>query len=311
MKRALLVNISQIGDIVSSTVVADSLIQSGFDIDFLVPDFVRTLFESDTALNVLPAGEIPQGKYDVLVDLTSNKESRRIVRQVKAKRKIGRTKDFWQKCRHRVTYNTMVPKVLDGHIVRDYYPVLRALGDDQLRTPRLLPRATLPERLGLEDDARIVALHVGASNPKRLVPLSLLSQAIEWSDGNGYKVVLMGTEREIAEELVSKHRGVPLFEDLSLGEVRNVLSCSRLFIGADSGLLHIAAALGCPSVGIYGPNVPARAGPLDPSVAFFEQELGCRPCNQNVDCPWNLRCLNTLDGAQLIAMMQKQLAGVK
>ena len=59
MKNALLINVSEIGDIVSSTIVVDSLIQNGFDVDFLIPEFVHTLFQHEETITLWSPENIP------------------------------------------------------------------------------------------------------------------------------------------------------------------------------------------------------------------------------------------------------------
>ena len=54
----------------------------------------------------------------------------------------------------------------------------------------------------------------------------------------------------------------PRIENLALREVGSVLSRSRAFVGNDSGITHLAAYLGCPTVALFGPTDPAVWGPI-------------------------------------------------
>jgi ADP-heptose:LPS heptosyltransferase len=294
MNKALLVNISDIGDIVSSSIILESL-RKNYKVSFMMPKFVHGLWENDTAIKLHGLDEIPQDHFDLVIDLTSDKASRKIVRSIKADRKIGRIKNTWQRMRHWWTYSDMVSKKFDGHIVGDYTPVLSILKDQSPRVPSLSGVKKWPEKFSFSEDEKVVSIHFGAHNPKRVIPEALISHVIKNLNEQGYKIVLIGSEEHIAKEIIKKNADIPTYKPLTLSEVKNVLLCSKLFIGADSGILHISAALGVSSIGVYGPNVPRRSGPRSEKVTFFEQKLDCRPCNQNIECPIDVKCMKTLD----------------
>ncbi len=307
MKKALLINISDIGDIVSSSVILDALRAQGFSVTFLMPKFVHSLWDTDKEVKLIGPDEAKNDQYDLVVDLTSDKTSRKLVRSVKARTKIGRIKSTWQKMRHWMTYTKMVDKKMDGHIVGDYYPILHALKDQNKRIPQLIGNKQWPAKFGFDESTKVVSIHFGAHNPKRVIPESLVTYAVQNLHARGYKVVLIGTEVEIAEEIIQKNNNIPIYHKLTLAEVKEVLLSSKLFIGADSGILHIAAALGVTSIGVYGPNVPRRSGPRTSAVSFFEQDLDCRPCNQNIECPIGVKCMLTLDQNKFLELILKKL----
>jgi lipopolysaccharide heptosyltransferase I len=65
---------------------------------------------------------------------------------------------------------------------------------------------------------------------------------------------------------------------------------AELFIGGDTGPLHLAAACGTPIVGIYGPTAPERNGPFDPSDVTVGRDLWCRPDCHRRSC-WHWECM--------------------
>ena len=221
------------------------------------------------------------------------------MRDLQGGKKVGRVKDLWQKLRHWVTYHKMVPKMLNHHIVDDYYPLIRLMGDKTARLPQLKTKTQRIEKT--------VGIHFGAHNPKRVIPMHLLKSAISFLHDEGFVIHLLGTEDEMAQEILLETQQIPRYEKRSLGEVKDLLASLSLFIGADSGLLHIAAALETPAIGIYGPNVVRRSGPKNKSVSFFEKDLPCRPCNQNVECPINVECMRTLQGADRVNEIKRRL----
>jgi ADP-heptose:LPS heptosyltransferase len=299
-QTALIVHISDIGDIICGSVVLDSLVDQDFEVSMLVPKALPPLFKNDPRIkNIYSVEQVPTQKFDWIFDLTSDSKSRKLMRKLQGSKKVGRVKDLWQKLRHWVTYHKMVPKMLNHHIVDDYYPVIRLMGDEFSRIPQLKTQISRIEKT--------VGIHFGAHNAKRVIPIHLLKSAISFLHEQGFVIHLLGTENEMAQEILRETNNIPRYEKRSLGEVKDLLASLSLFIGADSGLLHIAAALETPAIGIYGPNVVRRSGPKNKSVSFFEKDLPCRPCNQNVECPINVECMRTLQGDDLVSEIKKRL----
>jgi ADP-heptose:LPS heptosyltransferase len=91
--------------------------------------------------------------------------------------------------------------------------------------------------------------------------------------------------------------------EFSLAELRALLDRASLYIGGDSGPLHIAATTTVPIVGVYGPTLPARSAPWrDERLATESVEAGelpCRPCDQRVCEPGDFRCLTRVTPEQV------------
>jgi ADP-heptose:LPS heptosyltransferase len=85
-----------------------------------------------------------------------------------------------------------------------------------------------------------------------------------------------------------------------------------LFVGGDTGPLHIAATTATPIVGIYGPTLLERSAPWRDPQAVTEsvqiEGLPCRPCEQRVCAPGDFRCLTGIDPASVIAAAERAIA---
>jgi ADP-heptose:LPS heptosyltransferase len=101
--------------------------------------------------------------------------------------------------------------------------------------------------------------------------------------------------------------------ELDLSELRAVIARSRLFVGGDTGPLHVAATTSTPVVGIYGPTLAERSAPWRdpriPTASLHVDGLSCRPCDQRVCEPGDFRCLTTLRPERVIAAAERLLTG--
>ncbi len=107
-------------------------------------------------------------------------------------------------------------------------------------------------------------------------------------------VILFGTsaERVVAERISAamRRRPVTLVGATSIGDLLALLAVCDLFIGNDSGAMHLAAAVGLPVVGIFGPTDPAGTAPVTPRFRLVRQPVSCSPCFLR-ECPVDHRCM--------------------
>jgi ADP-heptose:LPS heptosyltransferase len=99
--------------------------------------------------------------------------------------------------------------------------------------------------------------------------------------------------------------------EVSLAELRALLERAALFIGGDSGPLHVAGTSGVPIVGLYGPTLSVRSAPWRPRRYVTEsvelRELPCRPCHQRACEPGDFRCLAWITPAQVFEAAERAL----
>jgi ADP-heptose:LPS heptosyltransferase len=103
--------------------------------------------------------------------------------------------------------------------------------------------------------------------------------------------------------------------EFDLGELRALIERAALYVGGDSGPLHIAGTTGVPVVGLYGPTLPVRSQPYRGarfiSAAAEVQNLPCRPCNQRTCEPGDFRCLTGISAESVAELAERALAGLK
>jgi len=117
------------------------------------------------------------------------------------------------------------------------------------------------------------------------------------------EVVLVGasSERVKCEEVatVSKSGAMIAAGHTNVGELIALLSLCDGFIGNDSGCMHLAGALGIPTVAIFGSTNPSRTGPLGPKTRVIYRKLECSPCLARTCRFGHYNCLTQIEPAEL------------
>jgi ADP-heptose:LPS heptosyltransferase len=160
---------------------------------------------------------------------------------------------------------------------------------------------------GVAGDAPLAVLHVSAGNPFRRWPAdrfaALAAALATWSDPLHVVITSGPSEAEAASRVAAEARRLAGRDDgrvvrcgeFDLEDLAALVARARLYIGGDSGPLHVAATTRTPVVALFGPTLPARSLPWRdpglPSVAVEAGPLACRPCHQRTCVPGDFRCL--------------------
>ena len=118
-------------------------------------------------------------------------------------------------------------------------------------------------------------------------------------------------EAPLAAEIVGA--AGPAARDLTSPDLRNAilaLKCASACVSNDSGLVHVAAAIGTPTIGIFGPTSPWHWAPLNPLAAVIETltDVPCRPCHKPTCRLVHHRCMLDIPAAQVLPAVQRALA---
>jgi len=92
---------------------------------------------------------------------------------------------------------------------------------------------------------------------------------------------------------------VDLAGRVDLRSLVSVIRRAKLFVGIDSGPMHIASALDIPTVAIFGPTDPAYVGPQNERSAVVRKDLACSPCYLRGDCD-HRRCLSSIEAQDVL-----------
>ncbi len=203
--------------------------------------------------------------------------------------------------RERIGFNTegrgflltkRVPYRNDRHEVENFLAVLRADGvavaDDHLEywttSEEDAAAAKLLADAGLTGEERVVAFHPFASIQERgwhLEDFALLAARFR---EEGLAVLVLGAPADYpAFEGVREMFGpktVDLVGKSSLRVTMALLKRCALFVGNDSGIMHLAAAARIPMVAMFGPQSPVKFGPWSDRAAVIYKKFACSPCRQ-------------------------------
>jgi lipopolysaccharide heptosyltransferase II len=199
----------------------------------------------------------------------------------------------------------------------DTYPVEMPSNPDLARAV-----ATRLESAGVAATDSLVVVHVSAGNPFRRWPIQSFSEvaaALLTRHRRVRVIVTSGpSERDAASQVITNARErvepndrarVLDCGDFSLAELRELVDRAALYIGGDSGPMHIAATSHVPMISLYGPTLPARSAPWRSaewrSAAIEVHGLECRPCDQRVCAPGDFRCLLRIEPREVIEMAER------
>lgn len=164
-----------------------------------------------------------------------------------------------------------------------------------LRADRLLRQCALTR------DDILVGLNPGAAfGPAKQWPARRFAQLADRIQKTfSVRILIFGgpADRPLGEHLIHQMSGpaVNLAGMTRLDETAALISRCRLMITNDSGLMHVAAAVGAPVAAVFGSTDPAATGPLSPLARVVRHPLPCSPCCKP-ECPkGHLACMKNID----------------
>ncbi|MDD5250028.1 MAG: putative lipopolysaccharide heptosyltransferase III [Rhodocyclaceae bacterium] len=264
--------------------------------------------------------------YDLVIHLTVHTRGAWLVRLLRPRWSVGpRRRDagaFWH---NSFTHLYAAQSHPDRHTVDTNLDALRALGADVapddahvVLAPGAAAEARIDAVMAQHGLARggFIHLHPASRWAFKCWPADRVAQLCDALAPRGLPLVLTCAPEAKERELVAAVRAaaqVPLIDlsgALSLKELAALTARARLFVGVDSAPMHIAAAMGTPTVAIFGPSGDREWGPWQTAsrvVASTTHE--CRPCGRaGCDDSKISDCLTTLPVAQVLAACEELLA---
>ncbi len=306
ISRVLVVRLRSIGDTVLSTssLVALKRFLPHATIDILLEDWVAPVLEGLAQVDevitfargslksrIQVARRLRGNRYDVVYNLHGGTTATFLTRATGAKHRVG-----FESYQYAGLHNHLAPSPLllwgrdQTHSVEQQLSLLGWTGvpvSDRPPTQLAVTErasATIQTRLelaGLADTPFAVIHPVAAFATKQWATENFGRVATELS-AKGLPIVAIATPKE-SEVIEALKQGTPTpvitCTDLSLPEITALITRARLFIGNDSGIAHIAAAVKAPSVVIFGSSNRTHWRPWTTAAAeLVYEEMECQPC---------------------------------
>lgn len=207
----------------------------------------------------------------------------------------------------------------DDYEADSFLNLLTPLGiaeTDEIRTPFFVVPETskIKARTLLESLAcrPFVTIFPGASIPERRWGTDKFATVAQRLIAKGNAIVVVGGKGEETDgdRIIDGRRGLNLAGKTSLIETAAIIEKSSVLLSGDSGVLHIAAGLGKPTVSLFGPSNSKKWAPRGHRHIVINKNLPCSPCSKfgyTPKCPTNARCMADISVAEVVAAIENLL----
>jgi lipopolysaccharide heptosyltransferase I len=330
--RILIIKPSSLGDIIHSLPVAVALrrIYPESYIAWLVFDRFADILAGNTYIDKIIVWErkntsisylaglvtrLRSEKFDLVIDLQGLARTAIVSVLTGAKTKLGvpgmkelsflLVKEIgrFDKTEHAVDRNLRVVE----HLMNDTklndranlikFPVMTT-ADDESFVNRLLAEHNQPYKA-------IAGILPAAGIPQKMWPAENFARVCDYLVTNhGMLVVLLGSKSDHAASdkicsLMKTTNHINMCGKTTLKQLAVILSKCKLVIGNDTGPLHLAAGLGIPVIGFYGPSNPDQLRSYSANSVYFYKKTECSPCGINPRCKTN-KCLTSITTDEII-----------
>jgi heptosyltransferase-2 len=169
---------------------------------------------------------------------------------------------------------------------------------------------------GVRQGALRIAIGAGASygSAKCWPPPRFAEVANQLQSEADADVILFGTaaEASVSTAISAEMRRPPidLTGKTAIADLPALLSQCHLFIGNDSGAMHVAAAVGLPVIAVFGPTDPEGTAPVTPRCSIVQQKPYCSPCFLR-SCPTDHRCMTAITANMVEAAARPWLSSIQ
>jgi len=164
------------------------------------------------------------------------------------------------------------------------------------------------EARGLKLPAVGISPGAAYGSAKRWLPERFAESAARLAAELGGSVAVFGSaaEKALCDEVARAANGRNFAGATTLREFIEMTAACRVFLTNDSGAMHIASALGVPSVTVFGPTDETATGPLGLAARLVREPVDCAPCLLR-ECPIDHRCMTRVTADRVVQVAQELL----
>jgi heptosyltransferase-2 len=268
-----------------------------------------------------------KGRFDLAILLTNSFEAALVAAFAGIPVRIGYASDGrarlltnaielpeWRSTRHEIFYYLRIVAELEW-LFTQQQTFLDVQPDASLEVSdvRKDEARALLQRQGVHEDGPVIALCPGSINSraKRWPAESYAALADRCVDTLGAQILLIGSKEEldVSRQVADRMHNKPIMltGQTDIAEVVAVLSIADLLITNDTGPAHIGAALGRPTLVIFGPTNPLTTRPFSPFAEIIRHPPECAPCMLR-DCPIDHRCMTAITPDEVFLRASEVLA---
>jgi heptosyltransferase-1 len=332
VKRALIVRLGSLGDVVHAIPVAASL-RSAYpsaQIDWVTDPIYLPLIGLvegvDRAIGLDARAWLPGARgnvvsvlaalrrsaYDVVLDLQGLLKSAMLARAVGARRTVGFSRTHLREPAARLFYSESVSAGGAVHVIQQNLAVSAALGaiDRSVRFPVRVPESAAVADVARELGGGFALLNPAGAWPNKRWPPSrfgAVAQALERSHGLPSIVMWGPGEQALAEAVAVASGGAArVSPPMSIPDLLALAHASRVMVSGDTGPLHLAAAVGTPVVALFGPTRPERNGPWAAADVSVSRVAQCE-CQYQRRCRRREPCIEDIGVEEVLAAVARRL----
>lgn len=311
IRHIFVVRLSALGDVLlcepAVAALAERYAADGAEVTFVTREAYKDVYVAHPAVARIVTLEAARRRPppDLVIDLHNRLDTRWLALR-------GRRRVVWRKRRGRALWTT----TLGGRPLHDSYHggphqverIAAALGLATTRRARMFLQpdwVARAEQLLGPPERPLAVLLPAASRPVKAWRAAAFAEVARGMGRAGFRVRVAGGpgEGDLLGAVARAGGAEALPETLGIGEVAAVLARAAVVVGNDSGLLHVAAAVGAPVVGVFGPTPPGRWGPPPEAGEVVTLDPACGPCSDHGQRPCRFArrvCLDDLPAARVV-----------
>lgn len=328
----LVVGPSWVGDMIMADVAFQWLVKRGFDVDVLAPAWSLPVLERMDSVRNAIALEVGHGELGLATrravarKLRAREYEQAIVlpRSLKASlvpyfARIPQRTGFRGEMRYGLINDCRAfdKESLNQTVKRFLFLALAA--NESLPASYSMPALRVDtqtqqqalNKYALGHRALSVALMPGAEyGPAKCWPIERFQAVASELDKSEVEVRIFGSakDKDAGDAICQGNNAINLCGQTSLQEAVDLLAACDVAVSNDSGLMHMAAAVGCHVVALYGSTTPKFTPPLTSAATLIERDLPCRPCFERV-CPLeHFNCMREISVRDVLTQIQPLLA---
>jgi len=241
------------------------------------------------------AAELRGGNYDVALLLQNAFDAAWLAWRAKIPRRIGYARDGRSAL---LTDAVRVPRAgeIPAHEKFYYLELLRRVGwIEELPDEKFIQLKVSAEQQAAAEQ-KLQAAGSGGRTPRIAV-----GAGASYGSAKCWPPERFAVTEAIAAKL--RRAAISLAGQTTIAELPALLSRCQIFLGNDSGAMHVAAAVGLPVVAVFGPTDPFGTAPVTPRCAIVQEKPYCSPCFLR-RCPTDHRCMTAVSAGAVVRALE-------